>query len=98
MEDSRVVLLSNKLDSLRRDTIPFQEIIQEAKVLFPQLERLAFTKGQMTDFKVTEKNLPILLVRWTRAYERKNPKRDEAKLAEFVKIRAKLDTIDLVRF
>ncbi len=98
MEDSKVVILNHKLDSLRRDTIPFQDIIKEAKVLFPQLERLAFTKGQVTDFKVTEKDLPILLVRWERAYARKNPKRDEAKLSEFVKIRAKLDTIDLVRF
>ena len=87
-----------EIDSIRADTIPFAQICEEAKVLFPQLERIGFAKAQTSDFQNTAEAFPVLLVHWPKNYNRYNRQNAEKKLTEFVKKRARLDTLQLVRY
>ena len=90
--------LVRKVDSLQYGKVPFDQVGQEAKALFPKLERIGFGNIQQTDFSKPNEMNPIWLINWNRSKRSYEIVRDEKRLTEFLKVRTKLDTIILVRY
>lgn len=90
--------LQIQIDSLIADTIPFQQICQEAKIFIPEIQKMGFAKATTSDFKTDAFDFPILLVEWPKNMNRYTRREAEKKLLVFVKNRAQLDTLQIVRY
>ncbi len=90
--------LVQKIDSLSYDNVPFEEIQSEAQALFPDLQKIAFGTVQQSDFDNKPDIYPVWLVDWKRGKKTWQINQEEKKLEEFLKIRAKLDTVILLRY
>ena len=89
-KDKKIAQLSSTIDSLNSLKLLESSIEQEAKVLFPELEIFHFYPIDSTQTN----NIPMLVVKWDKV---RNAKEFESRLRSFVKVRAHLDTVDLVR-
>ncbi len=92
-KDKEIEKLTHKLDSLRSDKVVFDEVTKEIKVLFPNVEKLGFAKARITDYDTTLHKTPVLMINWNKKKNRYRKKRDEQKIAKFVRLRMKLDTL-----
>ncbi len=87
-----------KQDSMRRDSVRFQTIAKEAKIFLADLQSMQYAKMQSTDFESFDMNMPTLLVRWKAKKTNSSKETDEQKLYEFVKQKAKLDTLQIISY
>ena len=94
----RIDRLQGVIDSLRADTIPFIQIKNEARVLFPDLISLAYARAQKTDFQTPAGEIPLFLIQWDAGKPRSLRRSDEKKLYEFLKLRASLDTLQIIPY
>lgn len=90
--------LSGKVDSLQFGSVPFENIGQEAKALFPKLTRIGFGGVQQSDFDNKPEIQPVWLIEWEKNKRSYEVTRDEKKLKDFLKVRAELDTIIVVHY
>ncbi len=91
---AEIAQLSNQMDSLTNNDL--LNIYKEIKTIFPLIKEVAIAKNiTKTDF-TTPTTIPLALIKWDRKKSTSGKKRDEPKLKEFIKVRAKLDTIQLV--
>lgn len=81
--------LEDELQSLELDSLQFQNITQEMKILFPNLKSFSFALGQQTNFEKTKNKVPILLLDWNQ----RSSKATIKKAGDFIKTRLDLDTI-----
>ncbi len=96
-EEKRILTLRSQLDSIIADTFPYNIVSTEAKVLFPDLEKVIIAdKSHTTDFK-TDVDIPLVVVKWRRGKYQSAMARDESKLTDWMKMRVGIDTLDLVR-
>lgn len=96
--EKEIEKLKLEIDSLKADTIPFAAICQETKVVFKDIEAIGFAKMQFTDFQQQKNDFPTVLVQWNNKKRGKILEDDEEKLREFIKLRANLDTVQVVRY
>ncbi len=95
-KNAEIVALTAQMDSL--NTGNMLDVYQEIKTLFPLLEEVAIVKDVMkTDF-VNNSTIPVAMVKWGSEKSSTGKKRDEPKLADFIKMRIKQDTIQLIRY
>lgn len=88
--------LKTEIDSLK-NAIPFAQICKEAKVVFTDLDQLAFAKMQLKDYSTdTLQQIPVLVVNWKKGKTVRETKVDEEKLANFFTVRTQLDTFLVV--
>ena len=90
--------LVKKVDSLQYGAVPFEKIGQEAKTVFPDMVELSFGRMQRNDFNNKVRQDPVWLIDWDRRKTTSTILRDEKKLKEFLKLRADLDTVILIRY
>ncbi len=88
--DKKIMKLTFTLDSLQSNQLLESSIEKEARILFPEIESLHFYP---IDTSKTD-NLPMLVVKWNK---KKSGQLFEHRLKSFVKVRAGLDTLELVR-
>ncbi|MDX1666300.1 MAG: hypothetical protein R3350_03680, partial [Saprospiraceae bacterium] len=97
-QERRIEELQHRIDSLRADTIAFEQIVREARVLFSGLESTAYARARKTNYKTSTHQLPLFLVEWSPSKSRTERRRDEEKLHEFLKLRTGLDTLQIVSY
>ncbi|NRB63078.1 MAG: DUF389 domain-containing protein [Saprospiraceae bacterium] len=93
-----ILRLQQQNDSLQMAFVPFENIIQETKVVFPDLMKLGFGRVKQTDFSDNDNELPVFLVRWKKGKRSWEIARDEPRLNEYLKVRSGLDTLQLIRY
>ena len=96
VHEQEIELLKIQIDSIRADTIPFSAICEEAKIIFPNIDHLAFAKASWSDFKTRPFQIPILIVNWNKNKSKSSKPIDNSKLEAFIIKRAGLDTLRLV--
>lgn len=97
-QDLLIQGLVNKVDSLQFGKVPFEKISVEAKALFPDIEEIAFGSVQQNDFDNKPQQVPVWLIDWSSKKRSYEIPRDEKKLKDFLKVRAELDTVVLIRY
>jgi uncharacterized hydrophobic protein (TIGR00271 family) len=97
-QQSLIQGLVRKVDSLQYRTVPFEKIGKEAKAVFPDIVELSFGRMQRTNFSNEVRQDPVWLVDWDRRKSTAAILNDEKKLKAFLKVRADLDTVVLIRY
>ncbi len=95
-KNAEIVALTAQRDSLNLGNM--LDVYQEIKTLFPLIEEVAIATDVMkTDF-VNSTTIPVAMVKWGAKKSTTGKKRDEPKLADFIRMRIKQDTIQLIRY
>lgn len=100
-QDKEMNVLRAQVDSLNhlhKDTLIFNSFSAKAKALFPELNRIAYSTMQLTNFQKMEKQVPLVIVDWATKKTTTTRRRDESKLADWAKIELQLDTVAIVSF
>ena len=96
-KNREVQTLQRQLDSLRSDTVLLRQIAQELEALFPELESLGFARLTKTASDSLLVQVPTFTLKWAPGRSTRQIARDEAQLERFLRIRARLDTLVLLR-
>ena len=97
-KEKRIEGLLATIDSIKT-TVPFKQICREAKTVFPQLEEIGFGKSEVNNLENGgSKDIPLLLIKWSKKKYKKTILPDEQKLQNFIQLRAKLDTVQIVHY
>ena len=98
-KEEQINALTRKIQQLQKQMeigdIPFSEISKEAKVLFPKVKELSYGETLYTNFKKTD-TIPTLMVKWNGRLPYRTKKQETLKLKEWIKTRAKLDTLRII--
>jgi len=79
-----------------RDSILFNDLSQEIKVLFPNITEMRFARMRKTNFQDSIMiQMPTYLVNWKSARTRTA---EQPKLQDFIKVRTKLDTFEIINY
>lgn len=97
-QELRLERLQFLLDSMMQSQLPFEEILVETKIVFPDLQSFAFARAELTDFENKPSLMPVFLVQWKPGKSRYLRRKEEQVLADFLKTRAQLDSIRIVPF
>lgn len=90
-KDRAIESLSVELDQLKSKKRLEATIPEEVKIVFPDIETIQFFAVDSTNARI---NIPTLLINWK---DNKRRTKEEDQLKEFVKYRAKLDTIQIAK-
>ncbi len=97
-KDRHIEVLSNRLDSLQSDTVLFKAMTKEINALFTDLEEVGFAKIQKSNFDTTLLKMPVFTIKWSNKKSTSSKRRDQKRLFDFIKIRAQLDTLQLIPY
>lgn len=78
------------------DTIVFNDVQNELKVLFPDLEEVGISKMHKSNFSKQEFNIPVALLKWSN--EHKTDPTDQQRIAEFLRNRLKVDSLKVITY
>jgi len=99
-KDEKIKKLTDELVRLKQQKnaqkIPFEQVSNEAKALFPNIENLAYAPLIKTDFHKTD-TLPGFVIKWNRRTSRSQRRRDVKKFENWVKQRLQLDTLQVIQ-
>ena len=90
--------IKQKLDSLDLVTTSIETIGSEIKVLFPKLLEIGYGNIQKYSFQKPSLKIPVYTIHWDLSKPKKEKKKDEEKLYNFLKKRTALDTLQLISF
>ncbi len=98
-KDAQIKRLTEELIKLKQQQqqlkIPFAQISQETKNLFPYVEEIGFAEMIETNFKTAD-TIPTVMVKWKRKLSRTYKRRESEKLKKWLKTRLQLDTLKMV--
>ena len=89
--------LNIALASFQADTLPFNQLKKELKILYPEVAEIAFAEAIDTDFNGMQDTLPLLLIDWGENISRATHTYRRTKLETLFKTRFQLDTLKIVR-
>ncbi|WP_452598168.1 DUF389 domain-containing protein [Pontimicrobium sp. MEBiC01747] len=95
-QQQKITFLESKvkqLSKLERNYIPFENITEEVKINYENLEKLSYSKVINSNFKTLD-TVDVFLVKWNDSLITKEAQlKQELKLKEWLKLRLKLDTL-----
>lgn len=89
-KDIKIQELSNALDKLTSEQVPFLQVSQEAKINYEGLKTISFSKVLVTNFTSID-TIPIASISWIDSIP--NEQRSKTKLANWLQTRLNLDTL-----
>lgn len=93
----KIEQLEKQLDSVQNKVL-LADIFAETKINYPLLEEIGFTRDMQQSNFNQQAAIPVLLVKWNRKKSVRTRQNDQLKLAAFMKVRAKLDTLLVVAY
>jgi len=91
-KDSKIRTLSERLNKLKKQQIPFIKISQEAKINYDGLKEISFSNLIKTNFERID-TLPVFHLQWYDSIQNTNTQEDQLK--RWLKTRLELDTIQI---
>ncbi|WP_452601900.1 DUF389 domain-containing protein [Pontimicrobium sp. MEBiC06410] len=95
-QQQKITFLESKvkqLSKLERNYIPFENITEEVKINYENLEKLSYSKVINSNFKTLD-TVDVFLVKWNDSLITKEAQlKQELRLKEWLKLRLKLDTL-----
>ena len=91
----QITFLQNKvreLTALERMKIPFQEVVQEAKINYENLAEMGFAYQIRTDFNKID-TVPLFEVRWNDGIVQSKRDSDQTKLTNWLRTRLQDSTL-----
>ncbi|MCB0681798.1 MAG: DUF389 domain-containing protein, partial [Saprospiraceae bacterium] len=98
-KDRKIRQLADSITLLRSDSILFRNLLEEVKVLFPDIREIGFAQSQQAASKdSTVATLPTLTVNWRTRSGAYPARRERERLSEYVRLRGDLDTLKLILY
>ncbi|HLV38356.1 DUF389 domain-containing protein [Xanthomarina sp.] len=95
-QSQKIAFLENRLRALtvlEKYTIPFNEVVQEAKINYENLSAFSYASRISTNFKTSD-TIPEFLVSWNKAKIKESDiAKEQDKLERWLKVKLKLDTL-----
>jgi uncharacterized hydrophobic protein (TIGR00271 family) len=91
-KDTKIQLLENQLNKYSNNLIPFLQISEEAKINYNGLSQLSYAKQINTNFKKVD-TITIFNAKWYDSVP--NTKQQKKLLKDWLKVRLKLDTLQV---
>lgn len=86
-----------KLSRLERNQIPFEELTQEVKINYENIEQFAYSSVINSDFKKID-TISVFTVKWVDSLSQEDSRNsDKIKLEKWLKLKLKLDTLVVKR-
>ena len=103
-QEEKIDLRQREVDSLNAalatyaaDTLPFQQLRKEIKILYPSISEIVFAKGIDLYFEGKQDTLPILMINWGQKVSRQTHNYRKNRLEELFITRFQLDTLKIVQ-
>ena len=92
--------IKNELNIVMADSLPFNEISNEVKALFPELERFAIAKANQTSYdSLGKKKVVTALVKWDNSvYRSYDKKLKQDRIESFLKVKLKNKEVEVVAY
>ncbi|HLV69524.1 MAG TPA: hypothetical protein VKY34_02370, partial [Xanthomarina sp.] len=85
------------LSALEKNTIPFNEVVQEVKINYENISAFSYANLIKTNFKTVD-TIPEFLVAWdSKKLKEKDIAKEQDKLERWLKVKLKLDTLVVKR-
>jgi uncharacterized hydrophobic protein (TIGR00271 family) len=97
VQEIQIDSLSAELTKIASDSFVFQQVKDEIKVLFPDLEYFGVGHADVTDFDTSSGKAPFIVVQWKPQTSSRILNENEEKITSYVKMRMKKQEILLVR-
>ncbi|HLV14108.1 MAG TPA: DUF389 domain-containing protein [Xanthomarina sp.] len=99
-QSQKIEFLENRLrtlSALEKNSIPFNEVVAEAKINYENLSAFSYASRIQTDFKTSD-TIPEFLIAWDKAKIKESDiGKEQNKLERWLKVKLKLDTIVVKR-
>ncbi len=89
--------LNATIASFVADTLPFNQLRKEIKILYPDISEIVLAQGIDLYFEGRQDTLPILMINWGQNISRRTHIYRRNKLEELFMTRFQLDTLKIVR-
>lgn len=96
--DEKIRILENKLFELQKNEIQLESISKELKIQFEKLEKLSYANTIEFNEASEVDTIPTFLVKWNKKAPSKECRKNEAKIADLMKVRLKLDTVRVITY
>ena len=96
VQELQIEQLEKELIALRSDTIPFSSVTQELKVLFPDLQDIAYADAQWAYNDSQLDRRATIIVRWDSKKSNKSKAVDTEKIRKFIETRCKKQDVLIV--
>ncbi len=95
-QNAQIEGLNKQIDSLVSMQLP--EIYTEIEQLFPNIEEIAITENATKSNFDTIVDIPIVIVKWQARTSSIQRRKNNEKLSEFIRLRTKMDTLQLISY
>lgn len=96
-KDEQIRFLENEVALLKIQNVPFEELSEEIKINYENIETFSYSNKITTDFKKTD-TLPVVNIRWKRNVSTNDRKADLKKIEAWLKFKMKLDTLQVSEY
>ncbi|HNP67061.1 MAG TPA: DUF389 domain-containing protein [Aequorivita sp.] len=96
-KDEQIRFLENEVALLKIQNVPFQQLSEEIKINYDNIETFSYSNKITTDFKKTD-TLPVVNIRWKRNVSTNDRKADLKKIEAWLKFKMKLDTLQVSEY
>ncbi len=98
-KDQQINALTNKINQLqkelKKDDIPFTQIANEIKTIFPEIKDISYAKSYYTDFNKTD-TIPVFIINWKQRLSRRTKKAKINTLNKWLRKRIEIDTLKII--
>ena len=96
-KDEQIRFLENEVALLKIQNVPFEELSEEIKINYENIQTFSYSNKITTDFKKTD-TLPVVNIRWKNNVSSSARKADLKKIEAWLKFKMKLDTIQVSEY
>ena len=94
-KEAKIAFLENEITNMKVKELRFDEISNEVKMNYSEIEALSYYNKVTTNFKTTD-TIPVISISWNKKYSKKNRKKDVIRLEQWLKYKLKLDTLQII--
>lgn len=95
-KDARISALEKRLTSFEKDSIPFENVLKEVKINYPEVRRLAYARSVEVNGSKLD-TVPTFLIAWNKS-SNELKSAQKLKMQLWLKQRLELDTVRIVEF
>ncbi|KJJ37757.1 DUF389 domain-containing protein [Aequorivita vladivostokensis] len=96
-KDEKIRFLENEVALLKIQNVPFQQLSEEIKINYDNVETFSYSNKITTDFKKTD-TLPVINIRWKKNVPSRERRADLKKIEAWLKYKMKLDTLQVSEY
>ena len=89
--------LQTLVQRIQADTLPFQQLQKEIRILYPKIQEVALANAINSTFEGKPDTLPVLMIDWGQNISRQTHNYRTKKLGDLFIERFKLDTLKIIR-